>query len=462
MNPLRFLLLSCVLTFVIISANSQPLPETMWSDQATISWYDSFENEFTLTTPQELAGLSLLVADGNDFADRTIILGADINLDGHLWTPIGSFEDFPFSGKVEGNHHAISNMWIFMVNRNFVGLFGRCNGASLANIRVDTARVQGFTDVGVLVGRLNNSTVENCHVTKVIIGGGGCNVGGLIGNAQYESSIAWSSAQGHVYGFCQAGGLVGALYEKGSVSTSFAEGLVAGRVWVGGLVGISITGAEPDRINGIVNCYTRSDVSTEFNRGGGLLGGGDQFEIQNSYCTGYVETDTINGSFIGNVVDGTGQNNYFDLETAGDNDPVGLFDGPPLDLGITAKPTAEMKTEDMVDLLNAGDPDGPWVLVPDENDGYPILAGAPLSTSETLKSGQAMRIYPTVFGDSFTVECDVTMERYEIYNVSGALMVSGELNTKGGEVTPRQLTSGMYIVRVYTQKGVLSKKVIKE
>ena len=462
MNPFRFLLLSCILTFVITLANSQSLPETMWSDQATISWYDSSESEFTLTTPQELAGLSLLVADGNDFAGKTIIFGDDMDLIDHLWTPIGNFEEFPFSGIVEGNGHTISNVLITTPILSYIGLFGRCNGASLFDINLDSTQMGGFNDVGALVGRLNNSTVENCHATRVYLYTNGCNAGGLVGIAQYESSISWSSAQGRVYGFCQAGGLVGALYEKGSVSTSFASGTVRGGPWTGGLVGISITGAEPDRINTIVDCYARSSVTTDFNRGGGLLGGGDQFHIQNSYSTGLVETDTLNGSFIGNVVDGTGQNNYFDMETAGDNDPVGFFDGPPLDLGIVGKPTAEMKTQTMVDLLNAGNPDGPWLLEPDENDGYPVLAGAPLFTYEFPMPDKELMVFPTIFENSFRVNCDVKMDWYEIYDLSGKLLASGKLNSNSEDIAPRGLKSGMYILWVHTQKGTLTTKVIKK
>lgn len=463
LHTLYFRFLTLALTLAVTSAKAQ-FPDTYWSDLATIVWYSPTVDEFTLTTPQELAGLSLLVNDGEDFSGKTITLGNDINLDGHLWTPIGDFDFSPFRGSFEGNNHLIKRGIILLSSSNFEGLFGVGENASFSNVRLDSFMIGGFTDVGSLVGRLANSTVENCHATNCNIWGDGCNVGGLVGNAQYESSISGSSAEGYVYAFCQGGGLVGAIYEKASISTSFARGSVNGGTWVGGLVGISITGAEEDRINTIVDCYSRSKVTTNTigQRGGGLLGGGDQFDIQNAYSTGLVQTDALNGSFIGNVVNGTGQNNYFDTQTSGSNEPVGFFDGPPLDLGIVGKPTAEMKTQNMVDLLNAGNPDGPWLLEPDENDGYPVLAGAPLFTFGFPMPDKKLIVFPTIFENSFRVNCHVNMERYGIYDLSGNLLASGKMSSKHEDIAPSGLKAGMYILRVHTQKGTLTTKVIKQ
>ncbi len=461
MNPIRSLIFTFALTFVITSVKSQPFPETMWSDIADIGWYDSSENEFTLTTAEELAGVELLVRDGNDFSSQTIFLGADIDLNDHTWTPIGTQVNFAFSGSVDGNHHTISNLWVNRGNLNLAGLFGVCDGASLINIRVDTAGVYGYADVGILVGRLHDSTVENCHTTVGHVISGGCNAGGLVGNAQFGSAISRCSADAYVDGFCQAGGLVGSLFEKSSVSLSYATGYVSGGSWVGGLVGVSNAGAEPDRINTIINSYARSDINT-INRGGGLLGGGAQFDVQNCYSTGFVPNHALNGSFIGNVEDGTGQNNYYDMLTAGSNDSIGFFDGAPTDLEVTPTPTYDMRYGNVVDWLNAGNPDGPWIRVPELNDRYPILSGGPMATINPRALDQAIRLYPTLFRDSFTLESDVTMNRFEMFDLSGGMVESGELNTELGHITPRHLKTGMYIVRIYTQRGVLSKKVIKE
>ncbi len=455
-------LLTMASILLAIGVQAQTFPTTSWADEADASWYVASETEFTLSTAEELAGLTELVEGGNNFSDKTIMLGGDIDLDGHLWTPIGTV-DFPFSGMMDGNEHAISNVWINSPLVDYMGLFGNCMGASFANITVNTAIIRGGENVGALVANLSTeSSMENCHSVNVDIQAQKCNVGGLVGGLINNSSITRSSAQGFVSGSCQVGGLVGALYQNTDITESYSEGTIEGNYLIGGLVGTSILDFFGTGTNTITDCYSRAEVTAFDQRAGGFMGGGNSFEIQNSYSTGTATAEEFVGGFVGSVGSGSGENNYFDMETSGTTEGVGGFEGPLGDLGITAKPTDEMKTQDMVDLLNAVDAEGPWILDLEVNDGYPILSTGPLSTSNTLSAEQTVSLYPTIFDNSFTVESDVNMERYEIYNMSGALLEAGELNTERGEITPRQLTVGMYIVRIHTQHGMLSKKVIKE
>ena len=48
---------------------------------------------------------------GNDFAGKTIILAADIDLAGEDWVPIGT-DETPFAGKFNGGNHTISGLRI--------------------------------------------------------------------------------------------------------------------------------------------------------------------------------------------------------------------------------------------------------------------------------------------------------------------------------------------------------------
>ena len=91
--------LHLILVFLLVAtvAKAQDFPTSSWSDLADTSWYDSNESEFTLTTAEELAGVSQLVASGTTFAGKMINIVADINLDGNLWTPIGAYPAL-FSG----------------------------------------------------------------------------------------------------------------------------------------------------------------------------------------------------------------------------------------------------------------------------------------------------------------------------------------------------------------------------
>jgi hypothetical protein len=64
--------------------------QNAWSANADTSWYTAGQSVFTLDTAAELAGLAALVNGGTDsFAGKTVLLGADIDLQNYEWTPIG-------------------------------------------------------------------------------------------------------------------------------------------------------------------------------------------------------------------------------------------------------------------------------------------------------------------------------------------------------------------------------------
>ena len=57
-----------------------------------LSWYAENPNAstYSLSTPEEFAGLAALVRGGNSLAGKTITLANDIDLGGHNWTTIGT------------------------------------------------------------------------------------------------------------------------------------------------------------------------------------------------------------------------------------------------------------------------------------------------------------------------------------------------------------------------------------
>ena len=100
------------------------------------SWYNDSAAEFTISDSAGLAGLAKLVNAGNNFSGKTIKLGADIDLGGKEWTPIGT-DSKPFKGTFDGakednGNYTISNLYINKgfsntVANSYVGLFGLTN-----------------------------------------------------------------------------------------------------------------------------------------------------------------------------------------------------------------------------------------------------------------------------------------------------------------------------------------------
>lgn len=442
---------------------AQTYPTTEWIDSADASWFDASSNNFSITTAEELAGLAELVQDGNTFENKTISIDADIDLDGNLWTPIGVDVDFPFSGTVEGNNHTISNLWIYNVSSGFQGLFGQAYGASLSDIKIDTAYVNAADTAGSLVGNLSTeSSVTNSHATNANITCSGYNCGGLVGGLLTDSSVSNSSAIGEISGESQIGGLVGSAWDKTDITNSYSEGNITAQYLAGGLVGYCTMAFAPYRTNAVNNSYSRADVTVILGRAGGLYGGGDSdLLITNSYSTGTVYAPEFEGGVIGAFGGGSVviENTYFDTESSELTEAVGGFTGPTQNYDIEGKTTAEMKSQAVVDLLNSGSSDNPWTLDANENDGYPIL-NQTLSTTQPEEIKLALSIYPTVADSKINISTQLDLETFKVYNYSGQIVLDGKIENKTIQVNT--LSEGVYLLNIMTEQGAVTHKFIKK
>jgi hypothetical protein len=68
------------LFLMLIGCDDAKENPAIWNGKADTKWYKKSETEFTITTPEQLAGLAKLVNGGNDFYGKTVNLGADIML----------------------------------------------------------------------------------------------------------------------------------------------------------------------------------------------------------------------------------------------------------------------------------------------------------------------------------------------------------------------------------------------
>lgn len=458
MKKLHFFLV-LLLAFVTV-AEAQTYPTALWSDLADTSWYDSAQDEFTLSTAETLAGLAQLVADGNSFEGKTIIIGADIDLDGNLWFPIGVEFTIPFSATVEGNDHIISNLWINQPETEMAGLFGHTAKASFSNIHVNTSNIIGDDNTGTLVANLfDNGSISNCSAINVNVTGQ-YSTGGLVGGFLTNSSIANSHAVGDVVGFAQVGGLAGTGFDVSEINECYSEGTVTADFLTGGLVG-----SYPFGFGGtstIDNSYSRSAVVSIAERAGGLIGGGDiALIIKNSYSTGTVSAPEFAGGLIGLWGQIEVENLYFDTESSGMTEGIGTIQGPPVTPDITALTTAEMKSAEAVDLLNAGSTEAPWSSNSSVNDGYPVL-NLVLGVENNNFNADSVKVYPTVFDSEFTVSSTLGLNAYQIYSLSGALISSGKLDGKTTTVKAANLSAGVYVLNVRSVEGMVSKRIIKK
>ena len=442
---------------------AQTYPTTSWRDEADTSWYNDDQTEFDISTAEELAGLSQLVEEGNDFEDITINLTADIDLDGHLWEPIGFDNDAPFSGIVQGNGHLISNLWITGLNRSFIGLFGQTVAASFYDINLDTAHIDDIgTDSGALVANMYTyGLMDNCHAYNIDMTVLGVNIGGLNGGALTESTITNCSFSGSVTGINQVGGLSGNIWDKSTISNSYVEGEVHGEYIVGGLVGFGTMAFGPDRESILKNSYNRASVEASDPVGmvGGVYGYAQAaVHIENVYSTGTVEGQDFVGAFVGKAEQVEIENSYFDRESSQLDNAVGGNTG---DFDIEAKSTDEMTTQAMADALNNDDPDGPWAFDEIVNDAYPYLGDNFLGIEKPIAEELKLELYPTTVKQNFTIDSDAELKTYAIYNLSGQLVKRGDLHIGENHLQVTALESGVYLVQIHAAEGTFTKRIIK-
>ena len=210
------------------------------------------------------------------------------------WQPVGT-SSAPFKGILDGNGKTISGLWINRSNTSYVGLFGYCRAATIKNLTIKDAEINGNTYVGVISGYnynySNKGGVSNCILSGKV--NGVKYVGGCTGYT-YCGFFNGISSSVDIIGGDYTGGIAG---HTGSINISncFVNSTISGINEVGGILGV-----EDSEYCKISNCGYVGSISGTSNVGG-ICG----------YTNGYTNdssSSTIKGSYAVAYVRGTGEN----------------------------------------------------------------------------------------------------------------------------------------------------------
>ena len=288
-------------------------------------------NPYLIYTSEQL---NTIGAEPNDW-DKHFKLMADIDLseysyDDALIGPDGdsndpAFQGTSFTGVLDGNGHAISNLTI--TGQSYLGIFGRTEyQAQIKNLSIVDVNITGTDYIGGLIG-FNNGSITTCRTAGFISGNN--RVGGIAG--RNWGSINASLNEAAVTGYNDVGGLTAGNY--GRITDSYNTGAVSSNSDVGGLVG--------ENYGTIDKCYSTGAVSGERTFGGFV-----SFNWENAIIT----------------------SSFWDMETSGQTSST----------SGTGKTTAEMQTAstflgagwDFVGETENGIEDIWWI---DEGQDYPRL-----------------------------------------------------------------------------------------
>jgi len=247
-------------------------------DKWDVAWYDADQDEFVITTREELFGLAEL-SRNNNFKGKTIKLGADIVVnEGNAenwaeespeleWMPIGR-DDVPFNGIFDGQGHTISGLY-FNGQDEMVGLFAATD---------DDSQV------------LNLNVVNSYYKTR-----GDSGVGGVAARGAGFFSRVYCDAIIECDGFT-AGGIIG--YKKNKGNAVISECWFDGKVTLSGRMGGGIAGRIYKGGCTIQHCLNTGTIySTHPGPTAATIGG-----ITGNVSERLIITDCFNAGYLSNEV----------------------------------------------------------------------------------------------------------------------------------------------------------------
>ena len=175
--------------------------------------YAESENMGTAANPYIIMNAEQLQNVNNDVSAH-YKLGADIDLKGVEFTPIGNADTGAFSGSFDGNGYVIKNLSID--GGKYAGLFG-CNEGNISNIKIQNIDVQGSRFIGGIVGD-NEGNIKDCAVES----------GQIIG-----TEFLWNARVGGICGI-NNGNLEGDFSNAAKIEVQIATGETNG---IGGIIG---------------------------------------------------------------------------------------------------------------------------------------------------------------------------------------------------------------------------------
>lgn len=213
------------------------------------------------------------------------------------WDSIGRQEGYGYTGTFDGNNYKIYNIPEFNNTTSRVGFFGCLSGGTIKNcgfIYKDGTELKSTQDVGGVVGRIENGSVNNVSSSGATVSnnGNGDNSygGGLVGSIA-NGTISNSSNYNTVSANNNAGGIVGYADGTNSITGCNNFGVIKDASRSAGIVGQLVSSKE------ISNCRNYGKVSGT--SAGGIVGEQQSSSISSSQNYGSITGTTNAGGIVG-------------------------------------------------------------------------------------------------------------------------------------------------------------------
>ncbi len=391
---------------------------------------------FILKTSQDIKELAATPGDWT--SENHFRMDADIDA-AALTSAIGSVGS-PFAATFDGNGHTIKNLTLSSNGvGSATGLFGCVNGATIRNLGVTGATVNGTTYTGLLIGLLKGGMVERCFTMGSVAGTSIC-VGGLVGENEGGQILnCYSGARVSNPADYATGGLVGK--NQGTITNTYAGGAVTGYDYVGGIVGANYSTVK--------NSLALNEKITASNDYVARFGGNNNSQNNSSLNYSWEHMGAANGQWTAH----------------GDH--------------ASTKGADILRNESQFKSLSGWDFNTVWEWRSEGGKEYPVLRGfidqpCPLSESyfafvtsveETFADGTStLQVGPNPTSGPLYINSSAGVWAYTLYSINGQLMMSGSEGATNEVVLDLSgLANGLYILRTVTVDGIENiNKIIKK
>lgn len=282
------------------------------------------DDYYQITNESELRWFAQAVNGGKKSIKARLMNDITVNKNTQ-WTPIGT-NDNRFKGTFDGHGHTISGLTCTDTSKNYVGLVGFADDATIQDVTVQGSSFNGKDYIGAVCGFIVDGYITGCTNSGSTVSGS-WKIGGIAGKAKY-TNVQRCVNTGKVSGKNDLGGIVGCtegarVQDCGNTDNVKPTGI--GR-FCGGIAG-SVVGSSH-----IHNCYNvDSSTADKFYDG----------SCYHSYCY-----------YLANGSDST-------------------------DKEITAKTQAQFASGEVAFLLQNGRTDAVWgqTLTGESQQAYPVLGG---------------------------------------------------------------------------------------
>lgn len=209
---------------------------------ATENWAPDANGVYHIASPADLLAFGAAVnADSTYFSGKTVVLDADIDMDGVTLKPMTKFR-----GTLDGRGFAVKNLDIVSTSANYSGLFLvvdsdiTVKNISFIDCTAKSSNTGNASRIGLIVGQVyNNTNILNLNFENVYVSGtitGVNHVGGFVGRADSATNMNFDN--------CVSAATIKAVsYKNASGATTWGSsfGGFVGTLGVGNTATVAMT-----------------------------------------------------------------------------------------------------------------------------------------------------------------------------------------------------------------------------